>query len=108
MAARTLNILLGIWLFISAFVWQHSSAQLTNTWILGILCVIFALIATRWEQVRYLNTILAVWLFISAFVLSAQSRGTMWNNALVAVAIFLVSLAPPDRLQLPTHTPRTV
>ena len=108
MAARTLNILLGIWLFISAFIWTHSQAQLTNTWILGVLCVAFALIATRVEQVRYLNTALAVWLFISAFALNSQSRGTMWNNALVAVAIFIISLAPPDRLQLPNHAPRTV
>ena len=110
MAARTLNVLLGIWLFISAFVWTHTQAQMTNTWILGVLCVIFALIAMRIDQVRYLNTALAVWLFISAFALSTQSRGTVWNNALVAVAIFIVSLAPSDRLQLPnrTQTPRTV
>ncbi len=110
MAARTLNVLLGIWLFISAFVWPHTTAQMTNTWILGVICVVIALIAMRFDQVRYLNTALAVWLFISAFALSTQSRGTVWNNALVAVAIFIVSLAPADRLQLPnrTQTPRTV
>lgn len=110
MAARTLNILLGIWLFISAFIWPHTSAQMTNTWILGVLCVIFALIALKIEQVRFLNTALAVWLFISAFVLPVQSTGTQWNNALVAIAVFIISLAPPDRLQLPnrTTTPRTV
>jgi hypothetical protein len=100
-----LNILLGIWLFISAFVWTHSQAQLTNTWILGVLCVVFALIAMRMQQVRYLNTALAVWLFISAFALPGSSRATVWNNALVAIAIFVVSLAPSDRLQMPAHTP---
>lgn len=104
MAARTLNILVGIWLFISAFIWTHSAAQMTNTWILGVLCVVFALIATKVDQVRYLNTALAVWLFISAFVLSTQSAGTEWNNALCAVAIFIISLAPADRLQLPGRT----
>ncbi|MCA1829282.1 MAG: SPW repeat protein [Myxococcales bacterium] len=108
MAARTLNVLLGIWLFISAFIWPHTSAQMTNTWILGVLCVVFALIATKVDQVRFLNTALAIWLFVSAFVLTTQSAGTRWNNALVAIAVFIISLAPPDRLQLPNRTPRTV
>jgi hypothetical protein len=109
MGARTANVILGIWLFISAFVWTHSQAQLTNTWILGVLCVVFALIAMRVEQFRYLNTALAIWLFISAFALYTHSHGTLWNNALVAIAIFIASLAPSDRLRLPTHsqTPRT-
>ena len=80
---------------------------MTNTWILGVLCVVFAIVALRVEQVRYLNTALPVWLFISAFVLPGTSRGTVWNNALVAIAIFVVSLAPSDRLQMPAKTPRT-
>jgi hypothetical protein len=109
MEARVLNILLGIWLFISAFVWAHTPAQLTNTWILGVLCVVFALIAMRRNEVRFLNTALAVWLFISAFVLPSHSRATVWNNALVAIAIFIVSLAPPERLRLrsQSQTPTT-
>ncbi len=107
MAARTLNILIGIWLFVSAFVWPHTTAQMTNTWILGVLCVVFALVALRLEQARFLNTALAIWLFVSAFVLPAGNRGTVWNNALIAIAIFVVSLAPSDRLQLPAKTPRT-
>lgn len=92
--ARALNIILGIWLFISAFVWDHTAAQRTNTWILGVLCVAFALIALGVPMVRYLNTILAIWLFISAFALPDVSIGTVWNNALVAIAIFIISLVP--------------
>lgn len=96
MAARTLNVILGIWLFISAFAWQHTTAQFTNTWILGVLCVIFALIAMRVPQVRYVNTILAIWLFISAFALPHANAATQWNNCLVAIAIFIVSLVPTE------------
>ncbi len=96
MAARTLNVILGIWLFISAFVWPHTSSQFANTWILGVLCVVFALIAMRSPPVRWLNTILAIWLFISAFALPHQLIGTVWNNALVAIAIFILSLIPND------------
>lgn len=91
---RIINVILGVWLFISAFVWPHTQAQMTNTWILGVLCVIFALVAMAVPWVRYLNTLLAIWLFISAWALPSVSPGTIWNNVLVAIAIFIVSLVP--------------
>ncbi len=96
MAARTLNVILGIWLFISAFVWPHDAAQMTNTWILGVLCVVFALIALGVPKARYLNTVLAIWLFVSAYALLDVSRGTVWNNVLVAIAVFVFSLIPTE------------
>jgi hypothetical protein len=104
MAARTLNVLLGVWLFISAFAWPHNQAEMTNTWILGVLCVIFALVATRVEWVRYANTVLAVWLFVSAFALHPASHATVWNNGLVAIAIFVISLLATPRMALPGQT----
>jgi SPW repeat len=92
--AHYINIALGIWLFVSAFIWPRAQAQMTNTWILGLLCVIFAALALRYPQARYLNTALAVWLFFSVWALPTISVGTMWNNAIVAIAIFVLSLAP--------------
>jgi SPW repeat len=92
---RILNVILGAWLFISAFLWPHSQAQMTNTWILGILAVVFALVSMYVAaQARYLNTLLAIWLFISAFALPRVSVGTVWNNAIVAILMFIVSLLP--------------
>lgn len=98
--ARGLNVLLGIWLFISAFIWEHTQAQRTNTWILGVLCVVFALIAMSTPQARWLNTILSIWLFISVWALPHRNLATMWNNVLVAIAVFLLSLVPgrPERM----------
>jgi SPW repeat len=92
LSARAVNLVLGIWLFISAFVWPHDHAQMTNTWILGVLAVIFSLVAMRVQAVRYVNTLLSIWLFISAFALPHLHRGTVWNNALVALVMFFVSL----------------
>ncbi len=94
---RIVNVILGVWLFISAFAWPHTQAELTNTWIVGALCVIFALVALAVPWVRYLNTVLAIWLFISAWALPSESVGTIWNNVLVAIAIFIVSLIPGTR-----------
>jgi len=96
MPARVANIVVGVWLFISAFLWRHSPAQMTNTWVLGLLCVAFALVALAVPEARYLNTALSIWLFLSAFVLPRVSQLTVWNNVISAVAIFLLSLAPAE------------
>ena len=90
--ARYVNILLGIWLFISAFVWRHSSAQFTNTWIMGVITVLVGFAALGAPAVRYVNTIVGIWLVISGLAMPAASAGTRWNNVLVGIAIFLVSL----------------
>ena len=92
--ARIVNIILGIWLVVSAFLWPHSYAQMNNAWIVGVLCVAFSLVAMRVPEARYLNTLLAVWLFISVWALPVRTATTQWNNAIVAIAVFLVSLAP--------------
>jgi len=95
--ARGVNIVMGVWLFISAFVWDHTAAERVNTWTLGVLCVVFAAIALSVASARWLNTALAVWLFISVWALPHRNLGTMWNNAVVAIVIFLASLVPgPD------------
>jgi hypothetical protein len=92
--SRIVNIVLGIWLFVSAFIWRHTYAQMTNTWIVGVLCVAFAVLATRVAEVRYLIAALAVWLFVSVWALPTMSMATQWNNALVALAMFAAALAP--------------
>ncbi len=92
--ARGASVVLGVWLFISAFVWPHSAAQQTDTWILGVLFAVCALVAMSSPQVRYANTVLAIWLFISVWALPHRNLATMWNNALVAIAVFLLSLVP--------------
>lgn len=106
---RVVNVILGVWLFISAFVWPHSNEQMTNTWILGLLQVIFALVAIfALAQARFLNTILAVWLFISAFALPETVPGTMWNNVIVAILTFAFSLIPSPGEPRGTLRRRTV
>lgn len=93
-SARIANIILGAWLFISAFIWPHSPQQYTNAWLVGLLVMAVAIIAFWAPQVRYLNTLLAIWLFISAWSLPRMTAGTAWNHALVAIAIFIASLIP--------------
>ena len=96
-----MNVALGVWLFISAFLWLNSRAQATNTWICGVLCVVFAIAGMGVPWARYLNTALAIWLFVSAWALPMEHLAALWNNVLCAIAIFVVSLAPPRTGDLP-------
>jgi hypothetical protein len=83
-----------VWLFVSAFLWPHTLPQLINTAVCGAACVAFAIGAMAVPWMRHLNTALAIWLFISVWALPESSHATMWNNILVAIAIFVVSLVP--------------
>jgi len=92
--ARIANIIVGVWLFISAFIWPHSASSRMNTWIVGALCAIFAVIALKSPPVRWVNAVLSVWLFFSALSIYHLSGGTYWNNLIAAIVMFIASLVP--------------
>jgi SPW repeat len=92
-SSRYLNIIVGIWLFVSAFVWRHSAAQFTNTWVMGIIVAAVAALALTWPTIRYLNTLAGAWLIISAFALPTITAGTRWNNFIVGIVVVVLSLA---------------
>jgi len=91
-------LLLGAWLVVSVFVWYHVPAEHANTLIVGGLIILTALVAMAYRPLRYVNMVLAIWLFISALMLTQQSAATAWNNGLVGVAVFLLSLVAGRQL----------
>lgn len=56
---RYANMLLSIWLCISAFAWAHVPAQRTNTWIVGVFMFIVAIVAVGQPKARYWNSVAA-------------------------------------------------
>lgn len=93
---RIATVVLGAWLFISAFLLPYSSAQFTNTWIVGLAVVVFSLFGIASVPARFLNTLAAIWLFLSVWLLPGATTGTRWNSAVTAVLIFIFSLAPSE------------
>jgi hypothetical protein len=91
---RAANVVLGIWLFLSAFLLPHNSTSQTNTWIVGILIAGVATLAMYTPSIRWVNAALAVWLFLSTIWLYPATTATSWNNTIVAIAVLLVSLMP--------------
>jgi hypothetical protein len=91
---HVVSIALGLWLFISGFLWPHGRAQQLNTWIVGLLIALVAFAAMSEPRARAVSAALAIWLFISAFALPAAHVATTWNNAIVAVAVFVMAMIP--------------
>jgi hypothetical protein len=89
--APIVNLVLGAWLFVSAFVWPHAGHARANTWILGLLIAVFALYAIAQPTARWLNTLAAIWLFFSSLAIGHMEAATVWNNVIVAVIVFALS-----------------
>lgn len=91
---RYLNALVGLWLFLSTFLWAHTSSARSNTWIVGLMMAGAALWAASAPAVRWFNTALAVWLGLSTFAMSDIRPQTFYNNVIVAIVAFALSLMP--------------
>ncbi len=100
---RYLNALIAAWLFVSAFAWTHTMELRQDTWIVGLLMFIAALAAVAAPAFRWVNTVLAVWLFISTLALPHTMPATMWNNIIVSIVVFVLSLIPSEK---PSHAGR--
>lgn len=92
--ARWTNVVLGAWLFASAFLWRHTEASFFNTWIVGVIIVAVALGAMAVPALRYVNTAVAMYLFLTSIFVPHVFLASAWHNGIVAVAVFLVSLVP--------------
>jgi hypothetical protein len=99
-AVSALNVLLGVWLFATSFLWQHTAAGRVSTSIVGLLAVAIGLAAWRAAAAFYLDLLLAAWLVASIWLLPHHPFAS-WNEAMVAIGLLLVPItmrlfpAPP-------------
>ena len=89
-----LNLLIGIWLFISPWVIGFANASQGaswNAWILGVAIVVFSAIAVTlpqaWEEV--INILLGIWMVISSWVIGVASRAVETNAVIVGLLVIL-------------------
>jgi hypothetical protein len=103
MPARTLTLILGLWLFVSAFALQRTSAAFTNAWVVGLASAIFALLGMTRGAARFVNTALSAWLLASAFLLPHRSPTAVWHDLAAAVLMLLLSLVPGTMRAVPSR-----
>jgi hypothetical protein len=94
MTARTLGIILSLWLFFSAFALPRSPASLANAWLVGLAAGVAALAGFRSARARFVDTALAAWLLVAALVLPRRSGAAFWSDLVVGVLLLATSLVP--------------
>lgn len=84
--------ILGIWLFIAAFLYFTPNGNLWNNLIVGVIVAIagFAMIKAKpWQA--WTAGIVALWLIVAAFIPSLQIHSAnLWNDLIVGI-IFMVA-----------------
>jgi hypothetical protein len=98
--ASTINILLGIWIVISPWVYGIGSAtsgMIANSIIVGGLILIFGAIRDASPHARtgfsWANIVLGAWTVISPWIY--QYSGTMprvWNSVIVGLAVIALAI----------------
>ena len=99
--ASGLNLLVGIWLFISAFAVYHTTPMMTNNVICGIAVVVLAAIRSggAYDQawLSWLNALLGVWVIISPWGVmgtgpNGPSHGMIINNCITGGVVVVLGV----------------
>jgi hypothetical protein len=100
MLIRILNAFVGLWLFASALLFQRSSPQFFNVFLVGILATGLGVASILGRHgARRLNFVLGLWLFVSALAIHQPSAGALFNQIVCAVLLVITSLFPHAHYQ---------
>ena len=98
MTARIFNILMGLWLFASAFALPQGRVQWTSTAICGALAALFAALTSYNRRSRYVTAAIGALVVVLAFALYPVGSATFWHNGIMGISIAVAAWA--DRGQL--------
>lgn len=104
MTARIFNILMGLWLFASAFVLPQGSGQIASTAICGALTALFAALTSYNRRSRYATAAVGALVVVLAFAVHPLGSATFLHNAIMGVSIAVAAWA--DRGPLAEHYER--
>ena len=98
-AAATINILLGMWLFITPWVFgEYRNANAWNAWIAGVLIVLVAGVrmggSERWKSLPWFNVLFGAWVFASPWIYRYTGDTARFVDSLcIGVVVFVLSLS---------------
>lgn len=95
--ASGVNLILGIWLFISAWaVNAMASSARSNDVVLGIVVFVLSWIRlanrARAGMASWLNVLAGIWLIIAPFALHYETVGQVWNSVIVGIVIAVLGI----------------
>jgi hypothetical protein len=98
---RYANVLLGVWMFVSAFVWPHSRDACAAAWISGAGIAMNAFGAIWAPQVRYFNLPLGFLALVWQVSAAGNDARTLMSGLISSLLVVLFSLVPSGRLHHP-------
>jgi hypothetical protein len=98
MTARIFSILMGLWLFVSAFIWPHSRAQIATTAICGALVAVFAALTSYNSRLRYVTAAIGLLVVVLAFTIHPMGSATFLHNGVIGISIAAAALADRGHL----------
>lgn len=108
-----LNLLLGVWLFISPWVVPYVAPEARwNDLIVGAAIVLFSWIRlvnrSRAGVPSWINVLLGLWLIIAPFALRYVTNGQRWDSIIVGVIVIAFALTSASAGATRTHHHPTV
>lgn len=95
---RGLELVLGVWLFFSAFLWPHTPERTVNCFVVGVAVVGASIFAdTLAAKARYVTLALGGWLLVSLAIFSPRTALTTINDLCVSFALIASAIAPSKR-----------
>jgi hypothetical protein len=88
------NLLLGVWLQVSAFAWLHTDASRMSAWLPGLLISVVAVLAMGAPPLRWLNTFMSFWLLLWTLFETASEPRSYWNGVICAMLVLVLSTIP--------------
>lgn len=89
--ARMGNVLLGLWLQISAFAWPHGDSSRISSWVMGLLISIVAVLSMGAPPMRWLNGVLGLWLIAWTVVSASGDALSYWNGVVAGLLVVVLS-----------------
>jgi hypothetical protein len=94
-AIRWFHLAFAAWLVVSAFLLRHTEESSRNTWAMGLLIAVVTIASMfSWHAVLRVSAIFSGWLLLSTIVVPYASGLTQAHNAVVAIVLLVLALAP--------------
>lgn len=95
--ARYANILLGTWLFVSAFAWPHSRDACAAAWISGAMIAMNAFAAIWASPARIFNVLIGGMALVWQMAAASHEPAARINGVVVSGLVIALALVPARR-----------
>jgi hypothetical protein len=95
---RYATLLLGAWMFVSAFAWAHSRDACAAAWISGVAITMNAFAAIWAPQVRYFNVLLGGMSLVWQASAAGHDRAALMSGVISSTLVIALSFVPTREL----------